>query len=120
MKILGDALALIQQRLDPSERVLGAAAGSWFGGGRCLVVATSRSLTVADSNQIESLTYEGMLECEYSEGWRKGQLVIRAPGRVVDIRDIFIDRALEISSIIQTARRNKRYMGAPSGLVLSG
>jgi hypothetical protein len=120
MKILGDALALIQDRLDPSERVLGAASGAWFGGGRCLLVATSRSLTVADSDRIESLTYEGMLECEYSEGWRKGQLVIRAPGRVVDVRDILVDRAREISSIIRTARRNKRYTNAPSGLVLSG
>jgi hypothetical protein len=105
LKQLEDALALISDRLDPKERVLGAAAGVWFGRKRCLAVATSRSLTIADSRRIESLTYSGILEVEYSEGWRKGRLVLRAPGRVADIRDIHLDRARELNSIINSARR---------------
>jgi hypothetical protein len=120
LKALGNALALISRRLDPTERVLGAAAGMWYGEGRCLVVATSRSLTLAVDNRIESLTYAGMLDYEYSESWRKGRLVVRAQGVVVDIRDIHLDRARELSSVIQTARLNKRYVNAPSGLMLSG
>jgi hypothetical protein len=120
LKNLAGAVALISHRLDPTERVLGAAAGLWFGEGRCLVVVTSRSLTVADSKRIESVTYAGMLDCEYSESWRKGQLVTRAPGVVVDIRDIHLDRARELNSVIQTARTNQRYVKGPSGLILSG
>jgi hypothetical protein len=107
LKQLEGALALISERLDPRERVLGAAAGAWFSGKRCLAVATSRSLTVADSGRIESLTYAGMLAVEYSEGWRKGHLVVRAQGLVADIRDIHLDRARELHSIIHTARLNR-------------
>lgn len=120
MKALGGALRLIAQRLDPTERVLTAASGLWFGEGRGLVVATSRSLTLATNDRIESVTYAGMLDYEYSEGWRKAHLVARAQGRVVDLRDVQLDRARELNSLIQTARRNQRYIGATSGLVLSG
>jgi hypothetical protein len=115
LKQLKSALALIADRLDPNERVLGAAAGAWFSRKRCLVVATSRSLTVADGRRIESLTYAGILQVEYSEGWRKGHLVVRAPGLVADIRDIHLDRARELNSIIHTARLNRGPVGLNLG-----
>jgi hypothetical protein len=107
VKDLTRALALIADRLDPHERVLGAAAGVWFSGRRCLAVVTSRSLTVADARRIESLPYPAILAVEYSEGWRKGRLVVRGQGMVVDIRDIHLDRARELNSIIHTARLNR-------------
>jgi hypothetical protein len=107
LKRLRGALVLIRARLDPRERVLGAAAGVWFNTQPCLAVATSRSLTVADSDRIESLTYARMLDVEYSEGWRKAHLVIRAQGIVADIRDIHLDRARELHSLIHTARLNR-------------
>jgi hypothetical protein len=106
-KQLMGALALIAERLDPRERVLGAAAGVWFRGQACLAVATSRSLTVADSGRIESLTYDRILTVDFTEGWRKGRLVVRAQGTVADIRDIHLDRARELHSIIYTARLNR-------------
>ncbi len=106
LKQLEGALALISDRLDPRERVLGAAAGVWFGSKRCLAVATSRSLTVADNRRIESYTYPEILGVEFSEGWRKGHLVVRSQGLIADIHNIHLDRARELNSIIRTGRLN--------------
>src|SRR5437660_5289555 len=106
LKDLAAALALILETLEPDERVLGAATGDSVRGNRCLAVATSRKLAVADETHLDQVAYPRMTEVEYSEGWRKGNLVVRAQGTVADIRGVHLDRARRLRALIQTARTN--------------
>jgi hypothetical protein len=106
LKDLDNALALILDKLEPDERVLGAVAGDWFNNRRCVAVATSRKLAVADSTRIEEFPYPSMTSVEYGESWRKGNLLVRGVGRVADIRRVHLDRARSLHSLIQTARTN--------------
>src|SRR3954467_1792930 len=106
LKDLTAALGLILDTLEPDERVLGAVTGDWFSRKKCLAVATSRKLAVADNNRVERLAYESMTALEYSETWRKANLVVRGPGVVADIRGVPQQRARDLRSLIQTARRN--------------
>src|SRR3954451_19927035 len=106
LKDLSAALALILDTLEPNERVLGAVTGAWFSRKRCLAAAGSRKLAVADNNRVQRLAYENMTDLEYSETWRKANLVVRGPGVVADIRDVPQQRARDLRSLIQTARRN--------------
>jgi hypothetical protein len=106
LKALGGALALILDSLEPDERVLGAATGEWFSRRRCLAIATSRKVAVADSSRVEQFPYPAMTDVEYSEGWRKGNLLIRALGSVADVQGIHLDRARSLHALIQTARTN--------------
>jgi len=101
---LDAALSLILDTLEPDERVMGAATGAWFSRRRCLAVATSRKLAVADSRRVEQFPYSNMIDVEYEESWRKATLLVRAPGRVADIRGVQQDRARILHSLIQTAR----------------
>jgi hypothetical protein len=106
MKSLGEALALILDTLEPGERVLGAASGDESGRKRCLAVATSRKLAVADNTRVKQLPYQKMTAVEYSETWRKANLVVRGLGVVADIRGVPQDRARNLHALIQTARTN--------------
>jgi hypothetical protein len=106
LKDLSAALKLILDTLEPDERVLGAVTGDWFSRRRCLAVATSRKLAVADNKRLQRLAYETMTDVEYSETWRKANLVVRGPGVVADIRGVPQQRARDLRSLIQTARRN--------------
>src|SRR3954469_8174695 len=106
LKDLRAGLALILDTLEPNERLLGALTGAWFSRKRCLAVATSRKLAVADNSRVQRLAYESMTAVEYSETWRKANLVVRGPGVVADIRDVPQHRARDLRSLIQTARRN--------------
>jgi hypothetical protein len=105
-KQLARARALIADRLETQERVLGAAAGVWFAGKRCLLVATSRRVLASDGERLDTLPYRGMLTVEYNEGWRKGTLMIRVQGAVADVRDIPLDAARALKKVIDTARRS--------------
>jgi hypothetical protein len=104
MKALDAALSLITGALEADERVLGAATGDWFSRRRCLAVATSRKVAVADDRRVEEFPYSKMTSVEYAETWRKASLLVRAPGVVADIRGVQQDRARALHALIQTAR----------------
>ena len=104
IKGLDDALSLILGTLEPDERVMGAATGDWFHRRRCLAVATSRKLAVADGGRVEQFPYSQMIDVEYGESWRKATLLVRVPGHVADIRGVQQDRARSLHALIQTAR----------------
>src|SRR3954468_23336331 len=106
LKELSAALKLILDTLEPDERVLGAVTGDWFSRKRCLAVATSRKLAVADNNRVQRLAYESMTALEYTEACRKANFVVRGRGVVADIRGVPQHRARVLRSLIQTARRS--------------
>lgn len=101
---LEDALFLVMSTLEPDERVLGAATGQWFHRRRCIAVATSRKLVVADGGRVDQFPYLTMMDVEYGESWRKATLLVRGPGHVADIRGVQQERARNLRSLIQTAR----------------
>src|SRR3954469_3995122 len=96
LKDLRAGLALILDTLEPDERVLGAVTGDWFSRKRCLAVATSRKLAVAENKRVQRLAYASKAALEYSETWRKANLVVRGPGVVADSRGVPQQRARDL------------------------
>jgi hypothetical protein len=103
-------LAQVAERLEEREQILGAVAGEWYFGTRCLVVATSRRVFVGDQNRLEVFPYNN-LQLEFSESWRKAQMVLRTQGAIADVRGIHLDRARSLRTIIQTAQTTVARVG---------
>jgi hypothetical protein len=111
------ALAIIPD-LEPQEQIMKVAAGTWYSGNRCLLVATSRRILASDGERLDVLPYNRMLAIDYNESWRKARIMIRVHGAGADVRDIQLDTARELKQIIDTAKRSVSTPGitAPPGV----
>jgi hypothetical protein len=107
---LAEVVPTVLAALDPQERIVKTASGSWFNDKLCLMVVTRRHIVVADGDRVDSIPFERILSVDYSESWRKARINIRAQGTAADVKDIHLDSAREIKTLIATARR----MPAPS------
>jgi Bacterial PH domain len=102
---LAGVVPAVVASLDPQERIVKTASGTWFNDKRCLMVVTRRHIVVADGDRVDPIPFERILSVEYSEGWRKARINIRAQGTAADVKDIHLDSAREINTLIATARR---------------
>jgi hypothetical protein len=102
---LAEVVPTVVAALDPQERIVKTASGTWFNDKRCLMVVTRRHIVVADADRVEPIPFERILNVDYSESWRKGRINIRAQGTAADVKDIHLDSAREIKTLIATARR---------------
>ena len=105
----GRAVDLIAAELAQNEQVLLALTASDVRGREtCLVIATSRQLLVSAGGRLQQFPYNRIIDYDLNEGWRKASLSVRAPGAVVDLKDIHLDRARELASVMKTARKSSR------------
>lgn len=106
LKGLGSALDGAAAELAENEQVLFALSGSDVRGREtALVVATSRQLLVVTPGRVMQLPYDRILDFDINEGWRKASLSVRVTGAVADLKDIHLDRARELASVVRTARQ---------------
>lgn len=120
MRKLSPAIDRLRPEVSPNEQILMAVSGTTVRGTRCVVVATSRQLLVADEERVDSFDYERLLDLEFTESWRTAKMALRGPGAVADIKDISLDRAREMKQMVQVARRSSRvssgtHSAPPSG-----
>jgi Bacterial PH domain len=102
---LAEVVPTVVAALDPQERIVKTASGTWFNDKRCLIVVTRRHIVVADGDRVDPIPFERILNVDYSESWRKARINIRAQGTAADVKDIPLDSAREIKTLIATARR---------------
>jgi hypothetical protein len=102
---LAEVVPTVVAALDPQERIVKTASGTWFNDKRCLMVVTRRHIVVADGDRVDPIPFERILNVDYSESWRKARINIRAQGTAADVKDIHLDSAREIKTLIATARR---------------
>jgi hypothetical protein len=110
-KKLGTAIDRVAGEVGSQEQILSAASGTWFDARRCLIVATSRQVIVADDQRLDAMPYEKLLSSDFSESWRKARLILRAQGSGADVKDIHLDRARELRRLIDIASRSRTESG---------
>lgn len=105
LKTVGDRIDAVAAELAESEQLLMALTGTDVRTREtALVIATSRQLLIAGSGRLMQFPYERILDFDLDEGWRKASLAVRIPGTVADLKDIHLDRARELASVVRTAR----------------
>ena len=110
---LAEVVPNVVAALDPRERIVKTAAGNWFNDKRCLIVVTRRHIVVASGDRVDAIPFERILSVDYSESWRKARINIRAQGVAADVKDIHLDSAREIKTLINTARRTPAPSASP-------